>query len=316
MTSPAQGPAAATAAARAALATATTLAGLPVDASRARLLRHGSNAVFALPPGPDGDATVARVTPAGRADDAAAVTVRRALDVARWLAEADFPAVRALPDDALAVPQPVAVDGHLVTFWLSLGDPPQPGTTRDLGILLQHFHALDRPGHLDLTPMDPVGRIRRQLAGADLTAPDRAWLDGRVAEVAAAYAALDLPLPPGHLHGDATVANVVVDGAGRATLVDLDLVRTGPREWDLLRTAVYARRLGWHTEAEYQDFCTAYGWDVTSEPGFTTLADLCELLQVAWLADAATTRPTLRTEVAARVATLRSGGSRRSWRAV
>jgi hypothetical protein len=315
MTSPAEGPAGAIASARAALDAATALAGLPGPGS-ARLLRHGSNAVFALPAGPDGAAVVARVTRAAPDDDRAAAAVRHSLDVARWLADADFPAVRPLPDQALAVPQPISVRSHLVTFWRSLGDPPQPGTPRDLGILLQQFHALDRPQHLDLAPMDPVGRIVRQLAAADLPPADRHWLDVRVAELAAAYEALDLPLPAGHLHGDATVANVVLGPTGRATLVDLDLVRTGPREWDLLRTAVYARRLGWHTEAEYQDFRAAYGWDVTAEPGFAVLADLCELLQVAWLADAARTRPALGTELAARVATLRSGGSRRSWRAV
>jgi hypothetical protein len=252
---------------------------------------------------------------AGPADPAAG-TVRRSLDVARWLADVDFPAVRALPDDALRVPQPVAVEGHLVTFWYSLGDPPPPGTTGDLGTLLQHFHALDPPDHLDLAPMDPVGRITAQLDGAPLPPPDLAWLHDRLAGLAVRYAALDLPLPSGHLHGDATAANVVVDPAGRPTLVDLDLVRVGPREWDLVRTAVYARRLGWHTEVEYAAFCAAYGVDVTAEPGFEVLADLCELLQVAWLARAARARPVLGGELTARVATLRSGGSRRSWRAV
>src|SRR3954451_21680274 len=154
MTTPAEGPADATAASRAALADATALAGLPVHASGARLLRHGSNAVFALPPGPDGAGVVARVTPSWSGDDPVAVPVRRALDVARWLEDAGFPAVRALPDDALAGPQPVPVRGYLVTFWHSLGDPPQPGTPRDLGILLQEFHRLDRPRQLELAPMD------------------------------------------------------------------------------------------------------------------------------------------------------------------
>jgi Ser/Thr protein kinase RdoA (MazF antagonist) len=259
-------------------------------------------------------AVVARVTPG---DPRTAADVRQSLAVARWLAATGFPAVRALADEDLAVSQPVPAHGRLVTFWHSLGDRPPHGSTTDLGRLLRRFHDLELPAGLRPAPMDPVGRIGRQLAGTTaLDDADRAWLAARLAETAAAYSGLGLTLPPGHLHGDATVANVVLDRRGEPVLIDLDLLRTGPREWDLLRTAVYARRLGWHTEAEYRGFCAAYGVDVAARAGFGVLADLCELLQVAWLADAAGDRPELAPELAVRIKTLRTDGNRCVWRRV
>jgi aminoglycoside phosphotransferase (APT) family kinase protein len=299
------------AAAERALADALTLAAPPGTTGPdvvPELLRHGSHAVFAVGP------VVARVGP----DDARATDeAHRALAVARALADLGFPAVRAVPDGELAVPQPISVSGRPVTFWRSLGDRPRHGSTGDLGRLLRRFHALDLPATLRPAVLDPVGRITRQLASASrLSDVDRNFLATRLADLAAGYADRPPLLPTGHLHGDATVANVVLDPAGRPTLIDLDLLRTGPRDWDLVRTAVYARRLGWHTASEYRELCDAYGADVAAAPGFDVLADLTELLQVAWLADAANDRPQLTDELTARIATLRNGTDRRSWRRV
>jgi hypothetical protein len=121
----------------------------------------------------------------------------------------------------------------------------------------------------------------------------------------------DLPAPA----RTSRVAGVTPQGAGRAALLDFDLVRTGPREWDLLRTATHHHRLGRHTAREYRDFCAGYGVDVAAWPGFAVAADLSELLQVVWLAEAAR-RPALTAELRTRLHTLRTGGSRHSWRAV
>lgn len=267
--------------------------------------------------GPD---VVARVTP----PDPDADSAHRCLAVTAWLERVDFPAVRPVPAEELDAVQPVAAGRHLVTFWRSLGPPGRPGTTRDLGRLLRALHALEPPPELGTPPappIDPVGRARRQLPLAPLPQADRSFLLRRLDAVAAAYEQLDFPLGHGLLHGDATVANVVVagvapPGAGRAALLDFDLVRTGPREWDLLRTATYHHRLGWHTAREYRDFCAGYGVDVAAWPGFAVTADLSELLQVAWLAEASARRPALTAELRTRLHTLRTGGSRRSWRAV
>jgi hypothetical protein len=308
--------------ARAVLTAAAALGGVPVwgGPGRPRLIRLGSNAVFELP-----GEVVARVTPTtapdGRPDPSAVAGVRTALDVADWLEAAGFPSARALPRDRLDADQPVAVAGHLVTYWVRIAGPARQaaargGSTEQLGGLLRRFHRLEPPARLRPAGMDPVGRARSQLTGALPPGPDRDGLLERLDRVAERYAALDFVLPAGHLHGDATVANLVLDRSGRPALIDLDLLRTGPREWDLIRTATYARRLGWHTPAEYERFQAGYGWDVTGWPGFETLADLTELLQVAWLAAARSRRPELAGELAARTATLLTGSSRLGWRRV
>jgi len=79
-----------------------------IDAGGARLLRVGSNAVYRLKP-----PVIVRVSRPG-ADPG---QVRRTVAVARWLESAGYPAVRAVDVD-----QPVAVDGHLVTFWDAVSD--------------------------------------------------------------------------------------------------------------------------------------------------------------------------------------------------
>ena len=79
-----------------------------IDAEGARLLRVGSNAVYRLKP-----PVIVRVSRPG----ADAGQVRRTVAVARWLESARYPAVRAVDVD-----QPVAADGHLVTFWEAVSD--------------------------------------------------------------------------------------------------------------------------------------------------------------------------------------------------
>src|SRR6202167_3616664 len=86
---------------RAILRQACEVAGL--DASGARLLRLGSNAVYRL------DApVVARIA----RPDSGTETARRTVAVARWLETAGYPAVR-----AIGVDQPVMARGRAVTFW-------------------------------------------------------------------------------------------------------------------------------------------------------------------------------------------------------
>ena len=74
-----------------------------INAEGACLLRIGSNAVYRLKA-----PVIIRVSRAG----ADAGQVHRTVAVARWLESVRYPAVRAVDVD-----QPVAVDGHLVTFW-------------------------------------------------------------------------------------------------------------------------------------------------------------------------------------------------------
>src|ERR1700733_4527305 len=79
-----------------------------IDATGARLLRIGSNAVYRLKA-----PIIARISRPG----ADAGQVRRTVAVARWLQSVDYPAVRAVDVD-----QPVVIDRHVITFWDAVSD--------------------------------------------------------------------------------------------------------------------------------------------------------------------------------------------------
>jgi hypothetical protein len=118
-----------------------------IDASGARLLRVGSNAVYRLKP-----PIIVRVSRPG-ADPG---QVRRTVAVARWLESAGYPAVRAVDVD-----QPVAVGGHLVTFWDAVSDDgDQYASTAEVAELLAKLHALTAPDDLRLPELAPFANAR------------------------------------------------------------------------------------------------------------------------------------------------------------
>lgn len=271
-------------------------AGIALD--RMRLLRLGTNAVFV-----SGEVLV-RVASAA----ASLASVTRSVDVARWLAHAGVPAV-----ELLDVTQPVQADGLLVTFWRYLGADDRYGTTTDLARLLRRLHALEAPAALNLPDFDPFERSAARLADAAVPLADRQFLARRLDELGQSYAAVRFELEPGVIHGDANVGNVLVDDDGVARLSDLDGFAIGNREWDLVQTAMFAERFGWHTADEYEAFREVYGFDVMAWEGYPVLADLRELLMVTWLAWKAGEGPALADEAAKRIKALRTGASRRDW---
>ena len=121
-------------------------------------------------------------------------------------------------------------------------------------------------------------------------------------------------LPAGPVHGDANIGNIIRRQAdGVAVLIDLDGFASGPREWDLVLTAMYFERFGWHTVQEYQEFVTGYGFDVMNWPGYPVPRAVRELIMVAWLAQNARQSPQIAAEVGKRIADLRAGDRRRDW---
>ncbi len=234
--------------------------------------------------------------------------VQRSVEAARWLASQDVPAVLALD-----VVQPVNAAGLLVTFWRSLGDGEAYGSTGDLAQLLRRLHALVPPAELELARVDPLQRGRTRLASAPIGPQDREFLVQRLEDLADAWKGLSFHLPVGVIHDDASVGNVLIDDAGTARLIDLDGLCIGPREWDLIQTAIYYDRFGWHTHEEYETFCETYGYDVMAWPGYQVMADARELLMVTWIAKNADKDQRTADEVAKRIMTLRTGGSRRDW---
>jgi Ser/Thr protein kinase RdoA (MazF antagonist) len=264
-----------------------------LDASGARLVRLGENAVFRLATRP----VIVRVARTA----AYLPEVQRGMDVARWLHGAGFPAVRLVDD----IEQPSIADGRVVTFWEMLSD--EYATVADLAVLLLQLHAMAPPPSLSLPTLLPLERTRRRVEAGPLATVDKKFLIDRVEELSSRWNAVEFELPSGVIHGDASVGNVIRAQDGRPVLIDLDGFSTGPREWDLMLTALYYERLGWHTREEYQGFAERYGFDVTAWRGYGTLRSIRELIMVGWLAQNIDESSDVVAEVSKRIADLRAG---------
>ncbi|MBY8884971.1 aminoglycoside phosphotransferase family protein [Streptomyces sp. PTM05] len=275
-----------------------------LDAVEAELVRLGSNAVYRLASAP----VIVRIA----RDPSAADEMERAVRMARWLEAEDFLAVRALSD----LRQPVSVGGRVVTFWESVQAREEYATVAELADLLRRLHWLEEPKSLGLEYFDPFAKVDAGLAALDgVSVQDREFLAERADKLSKEYDRLDFVLPFGLIHGDANIGNVLRHRDGRAVLIDLDGVTLAPREWDLILTAMYYERYGWHTRTEYEAFVHHYGFDVMNWPGYAVLADVRELMMVLWMGGQVSSSGRSAEEFARRVHTLRMGGSRRDWQA-
>ncbi|MEV6167575.1 aminoglycoside phosphotransferase family protein [Streptomyces sp. NPDC051954] len=271
-----------------------------VDPDGIEMLRFGDHVVFRV----DGGRIVSRV---GRSPDRL-ISVQREVAVAEWLAAQGYPAARLVT----AAEQPVVVQGHPVTFWEGLANGEKYASTGEMGVLLRQLHEL-KPPPFPLPPLEPFDKVAQRLKRAAIPEKTRTFLRSMADDLTAQYDRLQFALPAGHLHGDFNVGNVLHNAAGGPKVIDLDGFVTGPREWDLMQTAMYYDSFGWHTEAEYADFVAGYGFDVRKWSGYTVLRSIRELLMVTWLSQNASTNPRAAEEVEKRVESLRSGGSRRDW---
>ena len=203
------------------LAAACRRAGLP--AADAQLLSAGENHVYRLPGG-----VIARVSKPGQEQAAS-----REVFLGRWLNANGVRAVQ--PYAFLEVEQPVAVNGHPVTFWHDLGDH-RPGTPREVAAALKLLHSLPIPSEMT-TQVKPFVRLEERIAAATwLPAEDRTWLLARLEELQAVWTDRPRGLPDSVIHGDAWAGNVVSTAEGIA-LLDLERCTIGPPEWDLTSTA-------------------------------------------------------------------------------
>ncbi|MHB1596740.1 MAG: phosphotransferase enzyme family protein [Streptosporangiaceae bacterium] len=280
------------------LAQSCRMAGL--DPAGARLMRLGTNAVYRLT-----SPVVVRIARADRLSE-----MKRTVAVARWLASVGYPAVR-----ALRVDQPVVIDGCASTFWEALPDGDTYASTGQVARVLVHLHSMCSPDGLDLPEFDPLGPIARRLdSGTWLSVDDRTLLTERLELLRGRYAELDFVLPRGVIHGDANVGNVLVDGDGQPVVIDLDSFAVGAREWDLIQTAIFYDRFGWHSQEEYRSFVEVYGFDIMQWPGYPVLRDIRELHMVSWLIQNASGRERVAAEARKRIDSLRTDGSRRDWK--
>ncbi|MEU6612136.1 aminoglycoside phosphotransferase family protein [Streptomyces shenzhenensis] len=279
---------------RAALDEACALAGLdPADAEPVRI---AENEIWRLP-----SEVIVRIVRAGQWKAA----VREIL-VARWLADNAVPAVRALP-----VEQPVEAAGRPVTFWAEL-PPHGNGTVQDVVTLLKQLHPLPVPD-LPLDPLDPFVRVAERIeAAASLPEDDRRWLHDRHTDLREQWEHRPAGLPDCVVHGDAWVGNVARTATG-PILMDFERASVGPPEWDLVSTAVKLTTTAGVTEAEYAEFCAAYGTDVTKWDGYELLAGTRELRMTTYAAQHAATRPEWEAEAQYRVDCLRGRAEPRPW---
>ncbi|MFE9312657.1 phosphotransferase family protein [Streptomyces sp. NPDC006706] len=273
-----------------------------LDANGAELLRLGSNAVYRLASLP----IIVRIA----RDPGVLPEMERAVGVARWLQTVDFPATR-VPAGTV---QPVVVRGLVVTFWECVQEREEYATVGELADLLRRLHWLEEPESLSLPYFDPMAKLSASMDGLNaVSEEDRSFLEERADKLAKEYDRLDFVLPFGMIHGDASIGNILRHRDGHAVLIDLDGFALAPREWDLIQTALFYDRYGWHSEAEYAEFVHRYGFDLMNWPGYETLADLRELMMVAWLGHQVGVSERSAAEFARRVRSLRTGKGREEW---
>ncbi|MFD4441944.1 phosphotransferase enzyme family protein [Nocardia sp. NPDC058519] len=245
---------------------------------------------------------VVRVARIGQAEAAS-----RELMVARWLQANGVAAVEPAGSRA----DFVDVDGRPVTFWRELG-PHRPGTEQEIATALRTLHGLSAPEFL--SEVQPFVRLDERIdAGSTLTPGDRQWLRDQLSELRAGWKELAPGQPRGPIHGDAWAGNVVTTEAGVTTFLDLERASIGPPEWDLTSTAIKHSSFGWIPEQRYESFWRAYGYDVTTWPGFALLRDIRELRMTCMAVQSAGSKPEHAAQALHRLDCLRGRVGPRPW---
>ncbi|WP_436493041.1 phosphotransferase family protein [Actinokineospora sp. HUAS TT18] len=279
-------------------ALAAVCAEIGLDAAGARLLRFTNNAVFELVGAP----VVVRIV--------GSVALRHRVDkvvrVARWFAEHGVPAVRLI--DGLT--QPVLVGDYAATVWRTVDKSGPAPCPADLARLLRQVHALPPPEALPA--WDPLDDVRRRIGEAEgLDRDNAAFLRDRCDLVEGWLSCLDFPLPPGFVHGDAHLGNLIPGPAG-PVLCDFDSSCVGPPEWDLTPFAVGVRRFG-QSPSQYDELVRGYGFDVTRWAGFSVLREVRELKLITSVLPIMNSTPEVRPELLKRLRDFRSGNTSAQW---
>ena len=262
------------------------------DTTSARLIKFTNSAVFDLP----------RADVVIKVAGSRLVTERmpKVIEVARWLEANDFPAVRL----HRGVAQPIHSHGHAATVWNRVEAGGLAPTGRELAQLILRFHRL--PPLATLPIWAPLVSIRQRIAEADgLEADDLDFLTARCDEVDRQLARLSPGLPPGPIHGDAFLGNLIPHTTG-PVLCDFDSTSFGPREWDLAPVAVGSLRFDYEDDP-HGPFAAAYGYDVTTWDGFPVLRSLRELQLVTSVLPVLRSNPPIRDQFEHRLSSLRAG---------
>lgn len=289
------------------LQAACALSGL--DPAGARLLHHYSNAIFQLP----AEDALVRIT-VGPAD---LERVRLTQDVTAWLARTHrFPATA--PYRSV---QAVQVDGGAVaSFWEYHQQPAHlTYTSADLAGLLRALHRTSSDGQpAGLTQWQALTSLEAALGDGVpetvLPAEELAWLKSEIAVVRQQLSTIVWELPVGLIHGDAWAGNLLADGhAPRLLLGDWDWVSSGPREVDLVPTWHAARRYG-RDSTWTSRFADAYGYDLSTSPGFEALMHMRDLVQLTGPLRHSATQPRYLQALRQRLDGIRSGDREERWK--
>jgi Ser/Thr protein kinase RdoA (MazF antagonist) len=235
------------------------------------LLRLGTNASHRV-----GDVVV-RVAPAGRERAA----VLRELDLARFLADRGFDAVR-----PAALEQPLEVGSHLATAWEWIPHDPAAGTDGEaFGALVRGFHEVTEDYDAALPGWGALELIAARLGGLranpNFTDAEVAMLEDVRSGLEARLDELAGSTPVGVVHGDAHPGNVLTEtGTGRTVLADFDLIGRGPRAWDLAPAALHPRRYG-ADPSWWQAVRRGYGRE--EDASWAVCLRVRELASAAWL---------------------------------
>jgi aminoglycoside phosphotransferase (APT) family kinase protein len=276
-------------------------AGLP--ACGLNLLRFGSNAVFGV-----GDAHVLRVMRPGTSE----ADVCREIDLVSEFSRLNVPTVRL----ARGVAQPLKALDCLATVWERLAEPHRHNVYRALGRLVRTFHQRTAGLRIPLGPWRPLELSDRRLIQCrEHYAPEDVRLLAQWSkQIASELDQAQPALPAGVIHGQAEVGNVLFR-AGQPVLIDFEQVSIGPREWDLVHTAVSVTRFG-RSEQCYRDFADAYGFDVRTWEGYQTHRRLWELCATTWLMQHDHRSRRVRQEIEVRLQTWRDDDPSVRWTGV
>jgi Ser/Thr protein kinase RdoA (MazF antagonist) len=286
-----------------ALGEACDIVGL--DAAGAELIRFGQNAIYRLKDQP----YVVRIA---RAIDPE--RVKTEVRVARWLAEAGFPATRVA--DVGNVAQPFKAAGRLVTVWDLVDRSAERPTMTDLAHVLRGLHDLTPPSGLGLRRFKPFLDLESRLALAptSVSQEDVDFLRRCGDQLGEAFAALSFELSAGPIHADAHPGNLILATDATVVLGDLECFALGPREYDLVVPAAHRYAFGWLSDSDYCAFVQVYGYDVAQAPCFPVLVAIREVNMTAWLMQNVDESEDIRAEFRQRMSDLRDPTARRSWR--
>lgn len=268
------------------------------------LLRLGSNAVFGV-----GAAHVLRVMRPTTSEAA----VYREIDLVCEFARLEVPTVQ-LAD--IPAQQPLRARDCLGTVWERLGEPDRDSLYRLLGQLLYLFHQRSAELRVPLEPWRPLAASDRRLADlrGHYAPEDVTMLTGWSGRIAAELDQVKPVLPGGVIHGQAEVGNVLFR-AGHPVFIDFEQVALGPREWDLVHTAVTVTRFD-RPEQCYRDFADTYGFDVRTWDGYETYRRLWELCATTWLMQHGHDNRKVVEEIEVRLQTWRNDNPNTKWSGV